>query len=402
MTELASVIENLGQAFEEFKKTNDERLNAIEKGRGSADVAEKLTRINDDLDLLTEVKERLEKLENRSNRIGNLGGDELQDEYKDAFRAYVTKGKDDGLAELMQKAMSIGVDADGGYGVPEDLDRSIMELLRDESPMRQLCSQKTVSNEAYKKLVNIGGTDSGWVGETAPRPETNTSQLTPLAPVFGELYANPASTQTALDDVMFDVEAFLKEEVVTEFAEQENMAFLAGDGADKPSGILNAPMATTIDSVRAFGTLQYLVTGAAGAFPATDPHETLIDLVYSIKKGYRKNATFMLNRLTLAEIRKMKDGDGNLIWKAGLEAGQPSTLLGYPLEENEDMPDIAADSNGILFGDFKRNYLIVDRIGTRTLRDPFTNKPYVHFYTTKRVGGMLVDSNAMKVLRFSV
>ena len=214
---------------------------------------------------------------------------------------------------------------------------------------------------------------------------------------MGEIYSNPQATQTSLDDIFFNAEEWLNSEVAREFSEKEGNAFLLGNGTNKPKGLLAYPLLTTADDVRAFGSLQKIISGAAGAFTG----DKLIDLIHSLKAGYRANGKFMMGNLTVAYVRKLKDSEGNYLWRPGLEAGQPSSLLGYGITENEDMPDIAADANAIAFGDFKRAYTIVDRIGTRVLRDPYTNKPYVGFYTTKRVGGMLVDSQAVKVLTLS-
>ncbi|RLZ06458.1 phage major capsid protein, partial [Acinetobacter sp. 2JN-4] len=224
--------------------------------------------------------------------------------------------------------------------------------------------------------------------------ETGTPTLKQIMATMGEIYANPQATQTSLDDVFFNVETWLQDEIAREFAEKEGLAFLLGDGINKPKGILDNPFEATDDKTRPFGTIQQLSSGTAGTFNG----DNLIDLIYSIKAGYRQNAVFMMTNLTQSKARKLKDNEGNYLWQPGLQAGQPSTLLSYGIEENNDMPEAEADANAILFGDFKRGYTIVDRMGTRILRDPFTNKPYVGFYTTKRVGGMLTDSSAFKVL----
>lgn len=411
--ELNDTIEELAKTFEDFKKANDERLEQLEK-EGAVDptLEEKLNKLEDrtaelqsQKDRLDEEVERLDEVEKKVNRPAykDSDGNELsaeEREHKDAFEKFFKKGHDEGLRELEEKALSVGSDPDGGYAVPEELDRAIYSLQRESTPMRQICAVKRVSNENYKKLVNLHGAASGWVGETAARPETNSPTLAELTPSFGELYANPAATQKSLDDVFFDVEEWLSEEVGLEFAEQENAAFTSGDGSNKPKGFLDYPTATTADGTRAFGTLQTILTGVDGDYAASDPHNVFIDTVYSLKARHRNNARFVANRVGLKGVRKMKDGDGNLIWQPGLAAGQPQTLMGYPITENEDMPDIAAESLSIAFGDFMRGYQIVDVVGTRVLRDPYTNKPYVHFYTTKRVGGHVVDSEAIKLIQF--
>lgn len=397
--DLRAAIKGLGEAFTEFKKTNDERLEKLAKGQGDPLLDGKLDVINHKLTELEALKKGIEDGKKKGNRPGLSGGDdEAAAEHKNAFLGFVRKGRDDGLRELERKALNLGTDEDGGFAVPEDLDRNILQLERDASVIRSLCNVISVGSEEYKKLVNVGGAGSGWVGETDARPETATPKLAQIAPYFGEIYANPAITQKALDDIFFDVEGWLGEELSWEFAEQEAEAFVTGNGTKKPKGILAYPTAATRDGVRAFGTLQYTISGAAAALSSAD---ALIDLIHSLKRGYRRNAVFLGNNLTLAALRKLKDDQGNYLWRPGLEAGAPGTLLGYRYEEDENMPDIAADSLPLAFGDFKRGYTIADVKGTRVLRDPFTNKPYVHFYTTKRVGGGVMDSQAIKLLKIA-
>ena len=391
--DIGEVAKELKGAFEDFKKSNDKELEAIKAEKNKLE--EKTNQLNEKLGEIDQLKADLEKELKSAKRPGVPKGD--IEAHKKAFMQFVRKGVDDGLADLQQKAVQVAVEADGGYAVPEELDRTLLEILKDESPMRRVCNSITIGTSDYKKLVSLGGAGSGWVGETDARPATGTPTLAQIAATMGEIYANPQATQTSLDDVFFNVEQWLSEEIAREFAEKEGAAFLSGDGTNKPKGILAATMALTGDDVRAFGQLQNIKSGAAGTFAG----DNLIDLIYSLKRGYRQNASFMMNGLTVAKARKLKDNDGNYLWQPGLQQGQPSTLLGHGIEENEDMPDAVADANAILFGDFKRGYTIVDRMGTRVLRDPFTNKPYVGFYTTKRVGGMLTDSNAIKVLTLS-
>lgn len=395
LKDVQEVADALGKKFDEFKSVNDKRVDALEAEKGK--LFGQVETLNGKLSELDELKSSLEKELAAVKRPGAVGGKEVA-EHKTAFMHFVRKGKDDGLAELQQKALQTGVEGDGGYAVPEELDRNILALLRNVSPMRQVCSQITVSTPDYKKLVSTGGAGSGWVGEVAARPATGTPTLAQIAAVMGEIYANPQATQASLDDIFFDAEAWLNSEVAREFAEKEGSAFLLGDGTNKPKGLLAYAMATTADSARAFGTLQKIHSGTAGDFDADD----LIKLLYNLKAGYRSGATWMMPTMTMFKARTFKETTGQYIWQPGLQAGQPATLLGYGITENEDMPAVAADANAVLFGDFKRAYTIVDRIGTRVLRDPYTNKPNVGFYTTKRVGGMLTDSQAVKVLTLSV
>jgi HK97 family phage major capsid protein len=258
-----------------------------------------------------------------------------------------------------------------------------------------------VGSAGYRKLVTTGGTPSGWVGFEAARPETGTPTFSEIVPASGDLYANPAASQMMLDDAAFDVEAWLANEIATEFARAEGLAFVKGTGASQPLGFLSSPNAVTADGTRAMGTLQTIGTGVAGAFPATSPADKLIDLVQTLRSPYRQGAVFVMNSATAAAVRKFKTADGAFMWQPSLASGSPATLLGYPLIEAEDMPDVAANSLSIAFGNFKAGYLIAERNATTILRDPFTRKPYVHFYATRRIAGQVVNSEAIKLLKFA-
>lgn len=396
---LRDLLQKQGEAFEEFKKTNDQRLQAKADGKSVEAYEAKLSKINEDFNSIRSSIDAIEKKMGRPGATGDV--DPAVAEHKAAFGKFIRKGVDDGLGELQQKAYNITTDADGGYAVPEELDRTILDLMRDVSPMREVANVVTVGGSDYKKLANKGGTSGGWVDEDDSRPATNSSQLAILTPFMGEVYAYPQATQQMLDDVFFNAEQFIESECAATFAELEGASFTTGDGTKKPKGFLAYTTAATADSARAFGTLQHIVSGAAADWAASNPQDKLLDVVYALKKGYRANARWMLSKAMLNDVRKLKDLEGNYIWRPGLEAGQPDLLLGYGIAENEDMPAKAANALSIAFGDFKRGYTIVDRIGTRILRDPYTNKPFVGFYTTKRVGGFLADSNAIKLFKFS-
>ncbi len=299
------------------------------------------------------------------------------------------------------KAATIASGPKGGVAVPQEIDAVIDRVLRETSPIRSIARVVDIGSAAYSRLITTSGVVSGWVAETAARPETETPDFAEIAPPMGELYANPAASQSMLDDAMFDVEAWLGEEIGREFARAEGVAFISGDGINKPRGFLAGPVSAAGDATRAFGTLQFLATGAAGGFAASNPQDRLVDLVHSLGTSYRQGATWVMNSATLARIRKMKTSDGAFIWQPALAADMPATLLGYPVVEADAMPDVAADSLSIAFGNFVAGYLIAQRRETVVLRDPFSNKPYVHFYATKRVGGSIVDSRAIKLLRFS-
>jgi len=399
---LKDLLQKQGEAFEEFKKTNEARLQAKADGKSVEAYEAKLSKINEELSKIGDLKSEFDALIKKLNRPGAAGeSDPAKAEHKAAFGKFLRKGIDDGLGELQQKAYNITTDADGGYAVPEELDRDILELMRDISPMREVCNVITVGSSDYKKLANKGGTTGGWVDEDDARAATDSSQLAILTPFMGEVYAYPQATQQMLDDVFFNAEQFIEGECAMTFAEKEGAAFTTGDGTKKPKGFLAYATALTADGARAFGTLQHIASGAAADWAASNPQDKLLDVVYALKKGYRTNARWMTSKAMLADARKLKDAEGNYIWRPGLEAGQPDTLLGYGIAENEDMPAKAANALSIAFGDFKRGYTIVDRIGTRILRDPYTNKPFVGFYVTKRVGGFLADSNAIKLFKFS-
>lgn len=304
-------------------------------------------------------------------------------------------------SDVELKSFSGAVPADGGYALPREIDARIDTLLKGISPIRAIANVVRVGSAGYRKLVTQNGVASGWASETAARPGTATPAFNEVVPSFGELYANPAATQAMLDDAQFDVEAWLAEEIATEFARAEGSAFVNGDGVDKPKGFLSYNVATTGDATRPFGTLQYLASGAASDFAASNPQDKLVELVHALRAPYRQGAAWIMSAGTLSRIRKFKDSSGAFIWQASLAAGQPDTLLGYPVVESEDMPEIAANTLPIAFGNFRAGYLVAERSETAILRDPFTNKPYVNFYATKRLGGAVANSQAIKLLKIA-
>jgi len=263
--------------------------------------------------------------------------------------------------------------------------------------MRSLASQQTISTAAYSKLFNNMGTTSGWVGETAARPVTATPAFGTLTYTTGEIYANPSATQGMLDDAEINLEAWLAGEVQTEFAYQEGVAFLSGDGVNKPNGILTYVTGGTNAATHPWGAITTVNSGAAAALTT----DGILSLVYSLPSEFTGNARFAMNRATLAAARKLKDTTNQYIWQPSYAAGQPSTLAGYAVSEVAGMPDVAAAAKAVLFGDFKRTYLVIDRIGVRVIRDNLTSKPYVSFYTTKRVGGGMLSPQAMRALNIA-
>lgn len=402
LQDLKDLLQKQGNAFEEFKATNDQLIKAKADGKSVESLEAKLSKIDAELGKIADVKSEIEALEKRMNRPGAPGeADKAKAEHKAAFQKFMRKGDDSNLSDLQRKAYNITTDADGAYAVPEEIDRDILAKLIDVSPIRQIATVRAIGTSDYKKLVNIHGTASGWVDEDDARTATNSSQFAQVTPFMGELYAYPQATQQMLEDVFFNAEAWIGEEVASEFARAEGAAFVSGDGTKKPKGFLAYTTAATADSARAFGTLEHVATGVAADWAASTPQDILLTLVYKLKAGYRGNARWVMNKGILAEVRRWKDTTGNYIWRPGLEAGQPDTLLGYGITEAEDMPAKAANALPIAFGDFSRGYLIVDRIGTSILRDPYTNKPYVGFYTRKRLGGCVVDSEAIKVIKIA-
>ncbi len=388
--DIAALFAEFSSAFEEFKATNDQRLGEIEK-RGSADglLEGKLERLNRVIDGHKAAMDRL-AAERARPAIEGKSGNLPDGEYKDAFSAYVKRGE--------EKALQIGVNADGGFVVPAEVESEITRLMTHISPIRAIAGVRQVSGSVYKRPITVSGPQTGWVGETASRPTTNSQTLAELSYPTTELYAMPAATTAFLDDAAVDVGQWIADEVNAAFAAQETTAFVTGDGVNKPSGFLSGTKVA--EASWSWGNLGYLATGLSGALPASNSSDILIDLVYALKAGYRQNATWVMNRKTQGALRKLKDADGNYLWQPAAAADGKASFMGFPLVEAEDMPNIGANSFSIAFGDFRRGYLVVDRQGVSVLRDPFSSKPYVLFYTTKRVGGGIADFDAIKLLKF--
>ncbi|WP_066782329.1 phage major capsid protein [Sphingomonas sp. CCH5-D11] len=383
-------IASLAGAFEEFKNTNDARLAQIES-KGSADyvTTDKLEKINADL---TALQASITDVAKKSNRPGATNVNADEDAHAKAFNGFMRKGMDAGLEGLEQKAMvttgGTPEGSTGGYLLPKQVEAGLFTALETLSPIRSMASVVSVSSDDYRFLSNLHGTDAGWVGETDARPETSTPLLAETRVPMGEIYANPGVSQRALDDLSVNVEALLAEEVARAFAIKENAAFVNGDGVNKPMGL----MATT-------GIAQ-VKTGVAADLPTNA--DFLFSMIYGLNSAYRQGARFASASAVTAKLRTLKDANGNYIWQPSLIAGEPATLAGYAHSEINEMDAIAAGKLPLVFGDFKQGYLIADRIGVRVLRDPFTKKPFVLFYSTKRVGGMVRDKNAFITLKVSV
>jgi HK97 family phage major capsid protein len=324
----------------------------------------------------------------------------VEPEYTRAFASYFRRGDGESVLKAanatgdratVQAAMSIGDNSTGGYLAPVEWDRKLLEQQRATSPMRRLATVQPTTVGAFSTLWNSDTWGSGWVGETAARPLTSSSTLAPITFAAGEIYAMPAATQRLLDDSVINVETWLAQSIEREFNRQEGIAFIAGNGVNKPAGLLTHGTGEANANLHPGGPVE-VVEAAIGI-------DALTDFLYGLGAPYRQNATWLMSSLAAARIAKIKDADGRPIWREALTTDQPALLLGRPVEIDEAMPAPTAGNLAIAFGDFKAGYLINDRLGTRVLRDPYTNKPYVNFYVTKRVGGGLLDPFAIRLLR---
>lgn len=399
------ILAELQKTFEEFKAERNKELAAIKAGMADVVQTEKVDRINAELSKLTKEIDSVNAAM-AALKVGGAGGDTDPDkrEHAQAFDRFFRKGVDAGLSDLEVKAkLTTQSDPDGGYLVPEETEAGIDRVLGTVSTIRSLSRVISISTDTYKKLVNMGGATSGWVGEEDGRGQTATPTLREIAINTGELYAMPATTQKALDDSRIDVAAWLADEVSIEFAEQEGAAFASGDGVNKPRGILSYDMVA--NASYAWGKIGFVASGKADGFIAptasASPADAMIDLYYALKSGYRNGASWLMSDAVMATVRKFKDAQGQFIWAPPTAAAEVGTILGKPVYTDDNMPEVSADKFPIAFGNFQRAYLIVDRMGIRVLRDPYTSKPNVLFYTTKRVGGGMVNFEAMKMLKIS-
>lgn len=422
----AAAVDSLNRAFDEFKKANDARLAEIEKKGASDPVLDaKLAKIEADMQKAQEIADEAVLASRRANRIvTDEKGDKIDldvkaqewasmlakrrgetipafdragmDAYKTAFDRMLRKGEEV-MGPDERKALSVGSDPDGGYVVNPDTSGRIVQKVFETSPMRAYASIQAISSDALEGLFDLDEASSGWVGETQSRAETDTPQLGKWRIPVHEIYAKQHATQKLLDDASINMEAWLAAKAAEKFAREEANAFVVGNGVNKPRGFLTYADGTTLP-----GTIERFDTGVNGAFAAApNGGDVLINALYGLKAQYRANATWFMNRATLTLTRKLKDSDGAYLWSPGIAAGQPATLLGYPVASFEDMPDPATDSLSIAVGDMREAYQIVDRLGIRTLRDPYSSKPYVQFYAVKRVGGDVVNFEAIKLIEFT-
>jgi HK97 family phage major capsid protein len=424
LQEILAAIDGMNTAWAEFTKVNDQKIDAIKNGHDgrAKELDEKVDRIGKDITKFASLKEvlerehkflteRIESLEASASSPGRTALVKMREEHSRTFIAAVRhKFEDTSLNAKVQdlqkqlwdqKDITIGTPAAGGYAVPEEISREIGRLELLFSPVRQLVKVVNVGTSDYKELVNRRGMTSGWVGETGPRPATNTPTLRERTPTQGEIYAYPQVSEWSLDDIFFNVENWLADEVAQRFAQEEGIAVISGNGTSKPTGILNtAPVATAdfASPERSPNAIQLvtsdLTPGGVGIIG-----DALIDLVYTLNSAYRAGASFAMNSLSTAGVRKLKDTTGQYLWQPSLQAGQPDMLLGYPVVTWEHMPNIGANAFPVLFGNFQRAYTLVDRVGLRITRDNVTNIGYVRFYVRRREGGILIDNHALKALQ---
>lgn len=441
--EIKKLIAEQGEAFDAWKKTHEEQLEELKKkGANDPVLIDRFDKIEKALDAAVEGKAEIEAaldaerkeredLEARINREGIKAGSEDEakreielkdfnlvlgslaaqrkrsfepldhaglDGYKNAYDHLLRNGKDD-LEPEEVKALSVGSDPDGGYFVPPDMSGRIVRQVYESSPMRQLASVQIISTDKLQGIEDRDEAGAGYAGETSQGSDTTTPQIGEWEiPVYW-IDTEPKATQQLLDDAAVDIEAWLSGKVSDKFARFEEAEFVAGS-TGKIRGLTSYDTAADSGSGVTWGSIGYAVTGSSGAFPSSNPGDVIHTLVGLLKNEYLTNARFMTSRAVITLIRKFKTGTGEYLWQPSFVAGQPEMLVGYPIARAEDMPAVASDSMSLCFGDFMRTYQIVDRMGIRVLRDPFTGKPYIKFYTTKRTGGGVVNYESVKFLKF--
>jgi len=410
-TEIKDLVTGIQTAFEEYKKTNDARIEAVKAGKGTADFDAKLAKMDEAIDSLKATQDKLETKLSRPGAYDKQDGESKEAaEYKTAFVNWVRAPSDQERQQRAfqaQKALEAkstqvvtSTGSAGGFALPEIVERQIARLGIELSPIRQIATVRTVGSPDYKELFDIGGAGFEWIGETDTRSQTNTPDLAEVAPTFGMASAKPQATEESLDDLFFNVEDWLVTSAAEAIYAGEGAAFVSGNGTKKPTGLLAGPTpVTTADSSRAFGTLQYIASGQAAALPTSA--DIFLDMVYSLRARYRSNAQWVTSKAVMAAMRKYKDTTNQYLWQPALTAGQPASFLGYGITECEDMPAVGAGAFSVAFGDFKEGYLICDRVGMRMTRDEITTPGVVKFYIRKRVGGKLRNTQAIRLLKIS-
>ena len=394
MREVKAAVDALASTFEEFKAVNDEALRQkADKGAVDSLTEAKVARLDDEIERLREGLDRTRASLNRPERgtPAETRAEPHASEHKAALGAYLRKGDESGLAYIEKKALSVDSDAEGGYLVTPQMSETIVSTIFETSPVRAVAAVETISSDSLEMLVDKDEAAAGWVTEAETRAETDAPDLAKVVIPAHEIYAEPRATQKLVDDSSIDLEAWLAAKVAAKFARMEAAAFVNGTGVGQPRGFLTYAAGTS------WGEIEQVNSGSAGAVAA----DGLLDLQHSLKEGYAAHAVWLVNRLILRDIRKLKDADNQYLWQPGLQIGGQDTLLGRPIHSATDMPVAAADSLSVAYGDFHAGYQIVDRIGVRVLRDPFTAKPFVKFYTTKRVGGDVVNFEAIKLQKLA-
>lgn len=398
-TEIKRAVDELHTQFEAFKQKHFEVAKEEAKGYVDPLLKSHEERLNAAVTRAEEAVEAAQQAQLATKRVASIeeARDQLspeQRELKSAFTGFIRRGeerlanKDIDLLKLHTKSLSAGSDPKGGYTVISEFDQNLIRALHDTSLVRQVASSRQIGTDQYERLVTLDLPDSGWVAETDSRPETDTPSFKKISIKVHEQYANPGITQQLIDDSTLDIEQELQTSLAEQFRLKENDAFVNGDGIGKPRGFMTYPAGT------GWGEIEQIPSLADDHVTA----DSLIDLVYSLQSGYLPRAVFMMRRSTISALRKLKDNQNNFLWSPGL-SGEPSTILGHPVYSAEDMPTIAPSSLPIIFGDFSQSYLILDRLGSTVLRDRYTNKPYVMFYTIKRVGGDVLNFHALKILK---
>jgi len=395
MDNVKQVLDAQAAAFEALKTANDARLKAIEEKAGQGDHLAKIDKINTDLD---ELAERLKATEAAITRASVAPTSGQPDEQRAAFGAWLRRGD----AAPQAKAMRISDNENGGYLVPESVVGPLVQRLFDGSPMRQVARIQTISGNAVEGVVSYGQLSVSWLDEVTASTDPATPTLKKYRIEVNNQRSSPRIGPNMLEDAAVNVEQWLSDSIARDFALSEQTAFITGSGVGRPRGITTYTTAATADSSRAWGQLEHVATGTSGGFGSNaNGVDKLIDLTGKLKSGYRQGAVFMMSKATLASVRVLKTSGGDYIWQPSTQAGNPSVLLGYNVVEAEDMPAVAADTLSIAFGNFGNGYMVVDRLGLSVLRDPFSNNPYITFHATRRVGGGVVDFDAIKFLKFS-
>jgi HK97 family phage major capsid protein len=396
MENIKSVLDAQAAAFEALKTANDARLKAIEEKAGQGDHLAKIEKINADLDQLADRLKSTEAALSRSAAAPAAAG---ADEQKAAFGQWLRRG--DRAIDAV-KGMRVSDNENGGYLVPESVVGPLIQRLFDGSPMRQVARIQSITGNAVEGVVSYGQLEVEWLDEISASSDPTTPTLKRYRIEVNNQRSSPRISPVLLEDGAVNVEQWLSESIARDFALSEQTSFITGSGVGRPRGITTYTTAATADSSRLWGQLEHVVTGTSGGFGSNaNGIDKLIDLTGKLKSGYRAGAVWMMSKATLASARVLKTSSGDYIWQPSTQAGNPSVLLSYPVVEAEDMPTIAADSLSIAFGNFGNGYMVVDRLGLSVLRDPFSNNPYITFHATRRVGGGVVDFDAIKFLKFS-